>query len=649
MRVLLLHQVDKAALLADYRKRRSRKFEGSPAATLGDQFDTDSPAMFAKAETKNSPDSLAVRRSIARAINSVLPDSLPKTTEWIARSPSATTHESEAPTRSNLSFTDLGGTSLMAVEAAWLTSRFLVGENNSISSDPLLEGADFLSGTLDDIALVASNNVRKKSNPNAVRLEATSESSDVGARRADSRTWSASPQLPILSPRGSPISPSSTVCRVGEETSRGVKRRLEEQESRRLDSVKVRQSPQFVAVGRAGTGTLHCAECLAASAKFPITKHAAVVEHVAFRTRWSTCLTKCIDATPLVILPRTYSPHSWADAPSERTPKSVEVSTSRTCCGLVRPSKPTARGGAQLLIEGGTGHAIENAPNIPANGMVFIGSHSGKFSALSLDTGESQWALTVGGRIESGACCSSDGSLVYVGCHDRYLRAVCRRTGSVRWSHETGEVIKCTPVSVSADDQDLPSPTCDPGMADMRVTSPGVGAVLVGSHDGFLRCLRQVDGELLWSFDCGGALFASPAHDSKARVVYASTTKGRLLAIARSLASKDRDSITGDDLLHCAAEHKSGKCIAGPPFILWEQHLPSPCFSSPAVCASTGALVMGCVDGKMYCFSADGDRLWVCADGEKPIFSSPCLLPTLPGEGEGAGKGPDLVWGCHDG
>ena len=47
--------------------------------------------------------------------------------------------------------------------------------------------------------------------------------------------------------------------------------------------------------------------------------------------------------------------------------------------------------------------------------MVFIGSHSHKFSAVSMATGNAKWEITLGDRIESSACMSRCGNYVIVG------------------------------------------------------------------------------------------------------------------------------------------------------------------------------------------------------------------------------------------
>ena len=46
---------------------------------------------------------------------------------------------------------------------------------------------------------------------------------------------------------------------------------------------------------------------------------------------------------------------------------------------------------------------------------VFIGSHSHKFFAISMETGQVLWEALLGDRVESSACLSSCGKFVVVG------------------------------------------------------------------------------------------------------------------------------------------------------------------------------------------------------------------------------------------
>jgi len=58
------------------------------------------------------------------------------------------------------------------------------------------------------------------------------------------------------------------------------------------------------------------------------------------------------------------------------------------------------------------------------NGYVYIGSHSHRFLALSLDSGVALWDITLGGRIESSAALSHCQQFLIVGRFNYQIRVV---------------------------------------------------------------------------------------------------------------------------------------------------------------------------------------------------------------------------------
>ncbi len=72
-----------------------------------------------------------------------------------------------------------------------------------------------------------------------------------------------------------------------------------------------------------------------------------------------------------------------------------------------------------LLWKHDTGKCVDASPLVihhgNGNSTVFIGSHSHKFAALDLDSGECRWEVELGDRVESSACVSKCGKFVVVG------------------------------------------------------------------------------------------------------------------------------------------------------------------------------------------------------------------------------------------
>lgn len=589
------------------------------------------------------------RKVIAQAVAGVLPNAQACVSAWLAHSESTT---GEDGAFSNLTFGELGGTSLLAVEAAWRASNHAVRIGAGPTSKPIppprrLTADDFLRGTLEEAASILDDILRTAplfSARTSPVLDKVMGGSTKGFGITDD-----GPDDNVAAVAG-PGSPSRISSAAATAFPRALpasgKRRYGETDSRFEQS----RSRSFFAASRAGAGFRHTPACLGNADTCSGQGTGVENARVKLDGRWSSCLSKCIDATPLVVLPKP-TPSAMGRVRKERADESDGVpdgtSTQSTApeCLCRSSSWGDADGSKARKVEEdkspACGNPVASCPTPRLQGSVYVGSHSGEFQALNLVSGDREWSFKAKGRIESGAACSLDGRTVFVGCHDGRLYAIDRRTGTLSWCFETGDAIKCTPVCMHSDLSDV--------SAAKEVLPADGGTVLVGSHDGVLRSLRETNGRLRWSFDCGGALFASAAHDTAARVVYAATTKGRVVALdTYALASGVGPADYAVD-----ADSKPKLLGVSPkqPDIVWDIYLPAPCFSTPAVCDASGNVVLGCVDGGLYCLSSAGEQIWACHRGEKPVFSSPCLLPSL-SRTPGGAKDQDetqIVWGNHDG
>ena len=560
----------------------------------------------------------------------------------------------------HLTFDGVGGTSLLAVEAAWLASRSAAREgveSTVPASASLLTAEDFLRGTLEGTALTLTAKLQAKRyaagiavSPAPAKGGGTAKEATLDAHSLESRGPQAS-IMPLLPAAQATASPNPVQAPLA-----GRKRRLQ------AGMGFQEEKPQgFLAIGRAGVGSRHPQTCRGKTADSAGKESGVVMPRVELRVRWSSCLTKCIDASPLVVVPITAS-RRLDPAKKGRPVDSAGLTCragieSTSCKRSVNSENSLIRAPSIFLQDTITGEeAVKKTTSnsVPreasgdgGQGTVYIGSHSGEFQALNLVTGEREWSFTAGGRIESGAACSMDGSTVFVGCHDCRLYALDRRTGALSWSFETGDAIKCTPLCASL----VASSDGDEDAAKGKGLPSTQRTVLVGSHDGFLRCLSQAHGGVLWGLDCGGALFASPAYDTEACVIYAATTKGHVFAVEGAVWSLVGVE-AGPSGAGAGVKQRASGEVTREPVVVWKRQLPAPCFYTPAVCNATGNLVLGCVDGGLYCLSPTGEQLWTCRRGEKPVFSSPSILPCLWG---GIDGGDDkevrrrVIWGSHDG
>lgn len=624
--------MDKRALLKQHRKQLPWIADEQPVVS------TDNKRIHLL-YTKNAEETGALagaREAIAQGVVAVLPHARDLIESWLAKIKPG----SQQGSGLHLSFPGLGGTSLLAVEAAWRASRSLATRDMLSVSGPLprpsmLTADDLLRGTLEEAAATL----------HGVLQTAGAATGRAGAGLASTCT---KPSESGVEPAGAaiqaPVEPGATVPLFGHFSSAGRKRRREEVGN----GDQLLRSRPFLAVHRAGAGFRHSSACLGEAPTVPGVRRGVEGARVELSIRWSSSLSKCIDATPLVVVPKTTRGMTERPRkkPSGNTGGMAEKTVSPECCchGLVGDA------GGSVIGQEDTGSSRDPRDPVAQEvglGTAYIGSHSGEFQALNLATGTRDWSFTAGGRIESGAACSWNGLLVFVGSHDRHLYALNRSTGVLHWSFETGAAIKCTPLCM---------PTVrysDLAEDSVKCQQLEYGVVLVGSHDGILRSLSEVDGDLRWRFDCGGALFASPAQGADARVVYAATTKGRVVALDTSmLVSTEVLMKAAPSATDANTQHDRCGSSRTHPTLLWDRQLPAPCFSTPVVCDANGCVVFGCVDGGLYCLSSTGEQVWVCRGGNKPVFSSPCLLPPLRKETTSTDSNGDrmrVIWGCHDG
>ncbi|KAK2182145.1 hypothetical protein NP493_365g02003 [Ridgeia piscesae] len=222
--------------------------------------------------------------------------------------------------------------------------------------------------------------------------------------------------------------------------------------------------------------------------------------------------------------------------------------------------------------------------------VVFIGSHSHHFAALHLSSGDVIWRVQLGGRIEGSACLSKCARFVMVGSYDGCLYVLEALTGDIYWQFQTGAEVKSSPC-----------------------VDPTNGHVYFGSHDHCLHALDVLKQTVMWRLELGGSVFSSPCVSLVPHCVYAATLGGSLSAVSP---------------LHGTS--------------LWRCMLGKPLFSSPV--AIELGVIIGCVDGAIYCVGHLGQKLWQ-HQTEAPVFSSPCASFS---KSLHSGANQFIVFGSHD-
>jgi len=242
--------------------------------------------------------------------------------------------------------------------------------------------------------------------------------------------------------------------------------------------------------------------------------------------------------------------------------------------------------------------SVTTSPAV-AEGMVFVGTLSGKFYALDMTTGEIIWMFKTDSSISSSPAVM-DGITFFGTMEPGKVYALDSYTGLVRWVYEVpnGAAVYSSPAIF--DDK-----------------------IFVGSSDRYLRCLSKFEGNLLWSTYIGGERLSSPAIADNmifitSPYVYAvDMLTGKLIwtyvtdwAVISSPAVADGLVFVGsknDDKV-LALEQDSGTLVWSFRSGGW--------FTSPAVDSLKNLVIVGCRDARIYCFDENrGYLLWEYVNG----------------------------------
>ncbi|NXR69928.1 ACSF4 enzyme, partial [Rhadina sibilatrix] len=196
------------------------------------------------------------------------------------------------------------------------------------------------------------------------------------------------------------------------------------------------------------------------------------VAGLALCVRWKSNTRKCVDASPLVIIPAE-----------------EEVSAS-----------------------------------------VYVGSHSHAMQAIDLDLGEIKWEKTLGDRIESSACVSKCGNFIVVGCYDGLVYVLQSSDGEIHWTFVTEDTVKSSAVVdpssglvyIGSHDQHVYALDIYKKICIWKLHCEG-GAVFsspclssfphhlyVATLGGLLLAVNPVTGSKIWKSSLGKPLFSSP-------------------------------------------------------------------------------------------------------------------------------------------
>lgn len=344
-------------------------------------------------------------------------------------------------------------------------------------------------------------------------------------------------------------------------------------------------------------------------------------EKMELRVRWRSDTGKCVDASPLVVIPAVdkssatvyIGSHShrmiavdlysgkvkWEQILGDRIESSACVSKCGNFIivgcynGLVYVLK--SNNGEKYWVFTTEDAVKSSATMDPTTGFLYVGSHDQHAYALDIYKKKCVWKLKCGGTVFSSPCLSLIPHHLYFATLGGLLLAVNPATGDRIWARSCGKPL-------------FSSPRCCPQ------------CICIGCVDGNLLCFTHF-GEQVWQFSTSEPIFSSPcistsqqeiffgSHDC---FIYCCSMKGHLrwkFATTSRVYSTPftfhNHSRSSDMLL--AAASTDGKlwileCESGQLQSVYE--LPGEVFSSPVVWESM--LIIGCRNNYVYCLDLLG-------------------------------------------
>ncbi|XP_038254643.1 beta-alanine-activating enzyme isoform X2 [Dermochelys coriacea] len=299
-------------------------------------------------------------------------------------------------------------------------------------------------------------------------------------------------------------------------------------------------------------------------------------EKLILHVRWKSNMGKCVDASPLVIIP----------AMDDLSATVYVGSHSHTMQAIDLYS-------GKIKWERILGDRIESSACVSKCGnFIIVGCYNGLVYVLGSQNGEIHCIFTTEDAVKSSAVVHPSTGLVYIGSHDQHIYALdIYDTGNKIWKSSCGKPLFSSPhcseqyVCIGCVDGNVHCfshsgekvwqfSTSGPVFSSPCISSLIKQEIYFGSHDCFIYCCNM-EGNLLWKFETSSSVYATPfvfhSHDLESETLLAATSTDGTVWVLNA---------------------KTG-LVAG------VEKLPGEVFSSPVVCGSK--LVVGCRNDYVYC------------------------------------------------
>jgi outer membrane protein assembly factor BamB len=253
---------------------------------------------------------------------------------------------------------------------------------------------------------------------------------------------------------------------------------------------------------------------------------------------------------------------------------------------------------------------VTSSPTVSADGLVLVGSHSGKIVALGGE-GKPAWAFLAADLVWSTPAIAADGT-VYVGSDDDNLYALEGKTGKLLWKYRVGTCQQTVGIGPEATRCDVDAgPTIGP---DGALYTGGDGIYAINSN-----------GTLRWRFATGGHVSSTPALAADG-TVYAGSQDNSIYAIApdgkRQWEFRARDDVESspaieeDGTIYIGSDDNRLYALSPQGQMLWAFTTGDDVRASPAI-GHDGTVYIGSYDGLLYAIRRDGTLLWAFRTGDR--------------------------------
>src|SRR5579863_241677 len=255
---------------------------------------------------------------------------------------------------------------------------------------------------------------------------------------------------------------------------------------------------------------------------------------------------------------------------------------------------------------------------VVSNNRIYLAGSDGYLHVLSVQTGQEQWRVSIGGELTANGLALANG-LVYVALAGHYIGALDASTGQLRWQFDTGGVVRAAPMVVGRDllvSSGSNSLFCLDALTGVEdwlfhsedaltefwpthtppAVSNGLVYVALGASNEF-NALSLRTGRKVWESSLSERMTGGPMIDEALGLVYVVTWSGHLVAL---------DAQTGK--------------------FRWDAHIPGGSESSPALSLRLGTLYVGSFDGNLYAYDASTGHLQWQAKVGSSITVTPLVV-----------------------